>query len=41
MNESTIETRFPLLVERLERVEVDINNEFNNEDIEELKSKRS
>ena len=41
VNESTINTKFPLLVERLEYIEEEINKEFpddNNQQIEELKS---
>jgi hypothetical protein len=41
VNESTINTKFPLLVERLEFIEEEINKEFpddNNQQIEELKS---
>ncbi len=42
VNESTINTKFPLLVERLEYIEEQINKEFsndNNQQIIELKSK--
>jgi len=42
VNESTINTKFSLLVERLEYIEEQINKEFlndNNQQIEELKSK--
>jgi hypothetical protein len=44
VNESTINTKFPLLVERLEYIEEEINKVFANDDnqqIEELKSKSS
>jgi hypothetical protein len=44
VNESTINTKFSLLVERLEYIEEEINKEFlndNNQQIEELKSKSS
>ncbi len=43
VNESTINTKFPLLVERLEYIEEQINKEFsneNNQQIIELKSKK-
>ncbi|CAF0847061.1 unnamed protein product [Rotaria sordida] len=43
VNESTINTKFPLLVERLEYIEEEINKEFsndnNNQQIEELKKR--
>lgn len=43
VNESTINTKFPLLIERLEYIEQEINKEFsneNNQQIEDLKSKQ-
>jgi uncharacterized protein YoxC len=43
VNESTINTKFPLLVERLEQIEEEINKQLidDNQQIEELKSKKT